>query len=52
MAFTSECIPHKIGSPLRIKSSTTSRSGGLRKAPLRGRGYALLVAADFIEKEF
>ncbi len=33
------------------KSATTSRAGGMRKAPGRGRGLALLVVADFC-KEF
>jgi hypothetical protein len=35
----------------RDKSATTSRAGGMRKAPRRGRGYALLVVAD-LGKEF
>jgi hypothetical protein len=29
------------------KSATTSRAGGMRKAPRRNRGHALLVVADF-----
>ena len=28
------------------KSAITSRAGGMRKAPGRGRGHALLVIAD------
>jgi hypothetical protein len=28
------------------KSATTSRAGGMRQAPRRGRGHALLVVAD------
>jgi len=30
------------------KSATTSRAGGMRKAPRRGRGHAQLVVADLI----
>ena len=29
------------------ESATTGRAGGMRKAPRRGRGHALLVVADF-----
>ena len=32
-----------------LKSVTTSRTGGMRKAPGRGRDHALLVVADFSE---
>jgi hypothetical protein len=34
-----------------LKSATTSRAGGMRKSPRRGRGHALLVVAD-LQKEF
>ncbi len=34
------------------KSATTSKAGGLRKAPRSGQSHALLVVADFIKKEF
>jgi hypothetical protein len=31
---------------VECKSATTSRAGGMRQAPRRGRGHALLVVAD------
>jgi hypothetical protein len=45
--------PHSgesVYSCLHVKSATTSRGGGMRMAPRRGRGRALLVVADSIHK--
>jgi hypothetical protein len=35
--------PNAAGIMESWKSATTSRAGGMRQAPRRGRGYALLV---------
>ena len=37
----------KIYKGRKSKSATASRAGGMRMAPRRGRGHALLVVADF-----
>jgi hypothetical protein len=43
-----EAIIKKSFPENKDKSATTSRAGGMRKAPRRGRGNALLVVADLI----
>jgi hypothetical protein len=40
-----ETLLHVAGSR-RPKSATTSRAGGMRQPPRRGRGHAMLVVAD------